>query len=192
MKLNRASLWSLEEYAERRDDFRHEVMAYKKNRRIALGEHATLLFEDEKTIKYQIQEMLRAEKIFDSAGINEELDAYNPLIPDGENWKATMLIEYPDEVERATALGRMPGVEHKVWAKIGDNEPVYAIANEDLERSTDEKTAAVHFLRFELGTGNCAALKAGAQLSLGVESEVLPYSVVVDKTSVASLVADLD
>jgi len=191
MTITRESLLPLEEYAECRNEIRLEVMAHKKPRRIALGEHATLLFEDRKTIQYQIQEMLRAEKIFERDAIQEELDTYNPLVPDGENWKATLLIEYTNVEERQLALARMPGVEHKVWVRVGDAEKVYAIANEDLDRSNEEKTSAVHFLRFELGPENCGALKDGATLSLGIESEELPYSIVVSNESRKSLLADL-
>jgi len=191
MKLTRESLWSLEAYSEHRNAYRQTVMTHKKLRRIALGEHVTLLFEDEITIKYQIQEMLRAEKIFESAQIQEELDTYNPLIPDGENWKATLLIEYPDVAEREVALALMPGVEHKVWVQVGENDRVYAIANEDLERSTDEKTAAVHFLRFELEHENCRLLKANAVLNMGIESTHLPYQICVEDSCKASLLADL-
>ena len=192
MKITRDSLLSLEVYAEQRDAFRKRVMEHKKPRRIALGDHATLLFEDHVTIQYQIQEMLRAEKIFEGEEIQEELDTYNPLIPDGENWKATLLIEYTDVDERQLALARMPGVEHKVWARVAGAEKVYAIANEDLERSNDEKTSAVHFLRFELGPENSSLLKSGAGLSIGIDSKELPYNIEVFEEARLSLIADLD
>jgi len=192
MKITRDSLFSLEEYAQRRSEIRTEVMAHKKPRRIALGEHATLLFEDRMTMQYQIQEMLRAEKIFESDAIQEELDTYNPLVPDGENWKATLLIEYTDVEQRQLALAKMPGVEHKVWVQVGDAEKIYAIANEDLDRSNDEKTSAVHFLRFELGAENCLSLDSGTELLMGIDSKELPYDIVVRGESRASLVADLE
>ena len=191
MSLSRDDLWSLEEYSEQRDTFRAQVIAHKKNRQVFLGPHATLYFEDAMTMKYQIQEMLRVEKIFDRAEIQEELDAYNPLIPDGSSWKATFMIEYPDVDERAAALARMPGVEHKVWVKIGDVETTFAIANEDLERSTDEKAAAVHFMRFELNPADIAALQNGAGLHMGIDHPELPYQVEVPGNVVQSLTQDL-
>ncbi len=192
MKITRESLLSLEVYAEQRDEFRKQVMAHKKPRRVTLGDHATLLFEDRLTIQYQIQEMLRAEKIFEGKEIQEELDTYNPLIPDGENWKATLLIEYTDVEERQVALTRMPGVEHRVWARVAGAEKIYAIANEDLERSNDEKTSAVHFLRFELGSENCGLLKSGARLAMGIDSEELPYNINVSEEARLSLISDLN
>lgn len=192
-KLDRESLWSLEEYSERRNDFRREMIAHKKNRRIALGDHVSLLFEDFNTMKYQVQEMLRTEKIFEAAGIAEELESYNPLIPDGSNWKATMLIEYPDVEERRVALNKMPGVENTVWIQVEGCEKTLAIANEDMERSTDEKAAAVHFLRFELAPNAVAALKAGKSLAMGVDHpEVAVVLNPVHPDSTASLVGDLD
>ena len=144
------SLLTLEAYAKQRNEFRTRVIAHKKNRTVALGEHVTLIFEDELTIRYQIQEMLRVERIFEEAGIRDELDAYNPLIPDGSNWKATMLIEYPDVAERQRQLALLRGIERRVWTQVAEHYRVYAIVDEDLERSNDEKTSAVHFLRFEL------------------------------------------
>lgn len=168
-KLDRASLMTLEAYAKARDGFRAEVMAHKKKRNVALGDHVSLLFEDETTIRYQVQEMLRAEKIFEEAGIQDELDAYNPLIPDGRNWKATMLIEYEDVAERHRMLAQLVGVEDRVWAQVAGFDRVYAIADEDLERATAQKTSAVHFLRFELTPEMIRALKQGANLSMGVD-----------------------
>ena len=147
--LSRSDLWSLEEYAERRKMFRAQVMKHKKNRQLPLGDNARLYFEDAMTIKYQIQEMLRIEKVFEAAGINEELEAYNPLIPDGHNWKATLMIEYDDPEERAVQLSRMIGIEDKVWLRVADCDKVYPIADEDLERDNEQKTSSVHFLRFE-------------------------------------------
>ena len=170
-KLNRQDLYSLEKYAEVRKDFRSQVLAHKQNRQVHLGPHATLYFEDRLTMQYQIQEMLRIEKIFEAAGIQEELDAYNPLIPDGCNWKATFMIEYPDVQQREVELARLGGIEDKVWVQVADFDRVYGIANEDLER-TDEargKTAAVHFMRFELTPQMATAVKGGAAVSMGVE-----------------------
>ena len=154
--LSRADLWTLEEYAERRPTFRQEVMAHKKNRQLALGENARLYFEDALTIKYQIQEMLRIEKVFEAAGINEELEAYNPLIPDGHNWKATFMVEYADPAERAQRLAQLIGIESKVWLQVDGCDRVYPIADEDLERANESKTSSVHFLRFELTQGMIA------------------------------------
>ena len=168
-KLTREDLMSLEEYAAKRVDFRKEVLEHKKNRKIALGEHATLYFEDLKTIQYQIQEMLRIEKIFEAEGINEELEAYNPLIPDGNNWKATFMIEYDDVAERQKVLATLVGVEDKVWVQVDGFDKVYAIANEDLERSTEEKTSAVHFMRFELTPEMSKAVKANKAISMGID-----------------------
>ena len=168
-KLSRASLMTLEAYAKARKDFRTRVIAHKKDRTLHLGEHVTLLFEDELTIRYQVQEMLRVEKIFEEAGIQDEIDAYNPLIPDGRNLKATMLIEYEDVEERREALSRLKGIERKTWVRVGEEKRVFAIADEDLERESDEKTSSVHFLRFELGATAAATLKRGAALSLGID-----------------------
>lgn len=167
--LTREDLWSLEQYAEKRADFRQQVLAIKKDRQVALGEHATLYFENEQTIRYQIQEMLRIEKVFEAEGINEELEAYNPLIPDGSNWKATFMIEYDDPEERAKVLATLVGVENKVWVQVGDFDKVYAIANEDIERSTDEKTSAVHFMRFELTPEMAAAVKDNKAIAMGID-----------------------
>jgi len=148
--LNREKLMSLEEYAKKRPTFRAEVMAHKKNRKVHLGEHVTVLFEDSLTIQYQVQEMLRVERIFEEEGIVDELNAYLPLIPDGSNWKATLLIEYPNEDERKTALSKLIGLEDKIWMQVDGMDKIYPIADEDLERETEEKTSSVHFLRFEL------------------------------------------
>ena len=167
--LSRADLWSLEEYAELRPGFRNDVMAHKKNRQVALGEHARLYFEDRLTIKYQIQEMLRIEKVFEAQGINEELESYNPLIPDGHNWKATFMIEYDDPEERARCLARMIGIEDKVWMQVEGCDKVYPIADEDLERDNEVKTSSVHFLRFELTPSMMAAVHTGAVILAGVE-----------------------
>ncbi len=168
-KLTREDLMSLEEYAEKRADFRKQVIEHKKARHIALGEHATLYFEDRLTMQYQIQEMLRIEKIFEADAIKEELDAYNPLIPDGRNWKATFMIEYGDVAERQKALEKLVGVEDKVWVQVEGFDKVYAIADEDLERNTDDKTSAVHFMRFELSPEMCDAVKADKAISMGID-----------------------
>ncbi|MEW6647576.1 MAG: DUF3501 family protein [Pseudomonadota bacterium] len=168
-KLQRDDLYSLEKYAEVRPAFRQRVMAHKKNRRVQIGPHATLYFEDRLTMHYQVQEMLRAERIFEAAGIQEELDAYNPLIPDGCNWKATFMMEYEDPELRARELARLIGIEDKVWMQVGGHDKVYAIADEDLERENAEKTSSVHFLRFELTPAMAADAKDGAAIALGID-----------------------
>src|SRR5258706_7756148 len=161
------SLLPLEVYARERKDYRSRVIAHKKLRTLHVGEHVTLIFEDELTIRYQVQEMLRIERIFEEEGIRGELDAYNPLIPDGGNWKATMLIEYPDEAERRRRLAELKGIEDRTWVQVEGCARVFAIADEDLERENEEKTSAAHFVRFELDQAICAALKKGAALSVG-------------------------
>ncbi len=168
-KIQPDSLMTLEAYARNRKEFRAKVMAHKKDRSIALGDHVTLVFEDELTIRYQVQEMLRIERIFEAEGIQGELEAYNPLIPDGRNFKATMMIEYPDADERKRALARLKGIEDRVWVQGEGCEKVYAIADEDLERETEEKTSSVHFLRFELTDEMAASLKYGVGLGIGVD-----------------------
>jgi hypothetical protein len=186
------SLMSLEQYAKARKEFRQRVLAHKKNRTVQLGEHITLVFEDELTMRYQIQEMLRVERIFEEQGIRDELDAYNPLVPDGSNWKATMLIEYPDIEERRLALAKLIGVEDRVWVKVAGQPLIYAIADEDLERENEDKTSAVHFLRFELSGPMKQALKDGAALSVGVDHP--NYSATIDKAltgTADSLLKDL-
>jgi hypothetical protein len=192
-KLGCDDLYSLEKYATIRADFRKKVMAHKVNRRIELGENFALYFEDRTTMHYQIQEILRAEKMFEAAGIRDEIDAYNPLIPDGTNLKATLMIQYEDVDERKHALTQLIGVEVKVWLKVGGHGKIFPIADEDLERETAEKTSAVHFLRFEFDSAMIAGLKAGSTLSAGVDHP--EYSAVID--SVAdnirqSLLADFD
>lgn len=177
-KLSRTDLYSLEEYSEIRDEFRARVMEHKKNRRLDIGDNLVLLFEDRLVMHYQIQEMLKAEKIFDADGIQEELDAYNPLIPDGTNWKATMMIQYADVAERQQMLAKLVGIENRVWLRIGNHDKVYPIADEDLERATDDKTSAVHFLRFELAPTMIADIHKGASISAGVDHE--NYSVTLD------------
>jgi hypothetical protein len=168
-KVARESLLTLEAYAKARKEFRAKVLAHKKPRTVRLGEHMTLVFEDELTIRYQIQEMLRVEKIFEEEGIQDELDAYNPLIPDGRNFKATMLIEYEDVNERKAALARLKGDEDRVWVRVEGCPPVYAIADEDLERENEQKTSSVHFLRFELTQEMVDALKYGMALAIGCD-----------------------
>lgn len=191
--LTRSDLFSLEEYAEKRPEFRAEVMAHKKNRMLALGPHASLYFEDRLTIQYQVQEMLRAERIFEPAGIAEELEAYNPLIPDGSNLKATFMLEYEDPAVRARELARLTGIEDRVWLRVEGHDAVFAIADEDLERSTEEKTSSVHFLRFEFSPEMVSALKQGAALAAGVDHEHLQQTVEpVSEAVRAALVADLD
>ena len=191
-QLTRDSLMTLEAYARARPEFRARVMAHKKPRTIALGEHVTLIFEDELTIRYQIQEMLRAERVFEEAGIQDELDAYNPLIPDGSNWKATMMIEYVDPAERAKMLARLIGIEDRVWVQVEGCARVYAIADEDLERENADKTSSVHFLRFELERTMVQALKRGASLAVGVDHPAYSATVAPVAPPVhASLVNDL-
>lgn len=173
--LRKSHLWSLEEYEEKRPEFRADVIRHKKARRVSVGDHATLLFESRLTIHYQVQEMLRTERIFRRAEIQEELDAYLPLIPDGRNLKATLLIEYPDPEERKRELAKLVGVEHRVWIRViggaseVSRERVYGVADEDLERSTGEKTSAVHFLRFEFVPDMIQALKEGGDLEIGID-----------------------
>ena len=168
-KLTRQELFSLEQYADRRADFRAQVMLHKQNRKVHIGDHATLYFEDKLTIQYQIQEMLRIEKIFEAAGIEEELDAYNPLIPDGTNLKATFMIEYGDVAQRQAALTQLTGIEDTVWAQVDGYDKVFAIADEDLDRSDDEKTSAVHFMRFEFTDEMIQAALKGANLAMGID-----------------------
>jgi hypothetical protein len=189
--IKRDSLLSLEAYARERQDFRARVMQHKKARTVRLGENLTLLFEDELTIRYQVQEMLRIERIFEEAGIQGELDAYNPLIPDGGNWKATMLIEYPDPEQRRAMLAQLKGIEQRVWVQVQGAERVHAIADEDLERENEEKTSSVHFLRFELAPPMREALRRGAELSIGVDHPAYRASTRLAPESRAALAADL-
>jgi hypothetical protein len=192
-KLSRDSLLTLEAYAKTRKDFRAKVIAHKKTRTVHLGEHVTLIFEDALTIQYQVQEMLRIEKIFEEAGIQDEIDAYNPLIPDGSNLKATMMVEYEDENERRSALSRLKGVEDRTFIRVEGCAPVYAIADEDLDRENEEKTSSVHFLRFELTKEMVDALKYGVALSMGVDHA--HYRAVLDPVPAAirtALLNDLD
>jgi Protein of unknown function (DUF3501) len=185
------SLLPLEVYARERNAFRSRVIAHKKLRTVHAGEHVTLIFEDELTIRYQVQEMLRIERIFEEEGIRGELEAYNPLIPDGANWKATMLIEYPEPEERRRRLAELKGIEDRTWVEVGGCARVHAIADEDLERENEEKTSAVHFVRFELDGKMRQALKQGASLSVGVDHPNYRASVTVAQQVRASLVGDL-
>lgn len=191
--ITRDSIMPLEDYAKARQDFRAQVMSHKKKRKVSLGKNVTLIFEDELTIRYQIQEMLRVEKIFEEKGIIDEIEAYEALIPDGRNWKATMMIEYPDPVVRADKLTKLVGIENKVWAKVENYDPVFAIADEDMDRATEEKTSAVHFLRFELNQDMIRALHKGASLSMGIDHPVYLEQInQVDKLVSDSLIDDLD
>lgn len=192
-KLTRDDLWSLEEYAAKRNEFRAEVMAHKKNRQAHVGPNATLYFEDRTVMQYQVQEMLRVERIFEPDGIQEELDTYNPMIPDGSNWKATFMLEYGDIDERQVALAKMVGIEDVTWVQVIDFDRVYAIADEDLERETEEKTSAVHFLRFELTVDMAKAVKAGAAVSVGIDHENYRHAAEPLPGNIRdSLAADLD
>lgn len=191
-KLSRSDLMSLEQYSTGRKEFRARVLEHKRNRIVTVGPNASWCFEDRLTIQYQVQEMLRVERIFEAAGIADELAAYNPLIPDGSNWKVTFLIEYPDADERRVKLGALKGVEDRCWVEVGGFERVYAIADEDLERENDEKTSAVHFLRFELTPPMAEQVKAGAAISIGVDHENYRHEVRPLPTSVRdSLATDL-
>jgi hypothetical protein len=176
-KLSREDLFTLEKYAEVRPEFRARVMAHKKNRRLPIGPNATLYFEDTLTMHYQVQEMLRAERIFEASGIQEELDAYNPLIPDGSNWKATFMLEYPDETERQKQLQKLIGIERQIWAQVADFARITPVADEDLERESEDKTSSVHFLRFELTPEMVAAVKQGAAISMGIDHPSYSYAV---------------
>jgi hypothetical protein len=192
-KLSRDDLYSLEQYAEARPAFREKVLAHKKNRRLDLGTNAALYFEDRLTMQYQVQEMLRIEKIFEADGIREELDAYNPLIPDGSNWKATFMVEFPEIEERKAMLAKLVGIEDRVYVQVADFDRVHPIADEDLERDTEEKTSAVHFLRFELPPEQVRALKGGASLIAGIDHENYRVEVSPVPDNIReSLVADLD
>lgn len=171
MTLSRADLWSLEEYAQERPSFRDKVMAHKKVRQLAFGGHARLYFEDTLTIKYQVQEMLRIERVFEAEGIMEELEAYNPLIPDGSNWKATFMIEYSDPAERAVRLGELIGIEDKTWLRVEGCDKIYAIADEDLERETADKTSSVHFMRYELTPVMVTAAQQGGKIFAGIDHD---------------------
>ena len=190
-KLTRADLYALERYHELRAEFRSRVLAHKRLRQVPIGPNATLYFEDRLTIQYQVQEMLRVERIFEAEAIEEELAAYNPLIPDGANLKATFMLEFEDPDERRRMLGMLGGIEDRVWMEVG-GERAYAVADEDLDRTTHDKTSAVHFLRFELPAGLCGALGEGATMRFGIEHDEYRHDCVLSKESRAALVADLD
>ena len=192
-KLTRDDLYSLEQYSEIRDEFRNQVMSHKRNRRVELGTNAALYFEDRLTMQYQVQEMLRIERIFEAAGINDELEAYNPLIPDGSNWKATFMVEFPEVEERRAMLSQLIGIENKVFVQVEGFDRVYAIADEDLERSDEHKTSAVHFMRFELSAEQVDALKSGAALAAGINHENYQVEIPALPENVRqSLIGDLD
>jgi len=190
-QIARESLLSLEAYARARNEFRARAIDHKRRRAVHVGEHLTLQFEDELTVRYQIQEMLRIERIFEEEGIRGELDAYNPLVPDGSNWKATMLLEYPDPDERRVRLAELKGIERRVWVQIEGCERIHAVADEDLERENDEKTSSVHFLRFELRPEMIEALRRDAALSMGVDHPRYQVSVQVGAQTRSSLAEDL-
>lgn len=187
-----SDLMGLEQYARERDEFRARVIRHKRARTVPIGPHMTWIFEDRLTIQYQVQEMLRIERIFEAEGIREELDAYNPLIPDGGNWKATMLIEFPDLDERQQALARMIGIEDRCFVRIGDHALVTAVADEDLERTNEEKTSAVHWLRFELTEPMCAAVAKGAAVAAGTDHPAYRHEVRLNPRTVSALASDLD
>ncbi|MBI3525344.1 MAG: DUF3501 family protein [Betaproteobacteria bacterium] len=190
-KITRDSLMSLEAYARERPALRAKIIPHRRLRSVALGEHINLLFEDEQTVRYQIQEMLRIEKIFEEQGIQDEISVYGPLVPDGANWKATMLIEYPDEAQRRVELARLLNVEDKIWVRVAGHDKVFAIADEDLERTTADKTSAVHFLRFELTPAMVAAAKSGQAIGMGVDHPNYTVSLEVPDATRETLVADL-
>lgn len=190
-KLTRDDLYTLEAYARERSDFRTRVLEHKRPRSVAVGPNVTLVFEDRLTIQYQIQEMLRVERVFEAAGIQDELDAYNPLIPDGRNLKATMLIEFPDAEERVRKLQQLQGIEHRVALRVGDAPAAKAFADEDMERSNDDKTSAVHFLRFELDAGAVAEFRAGPA-EIIIDHAAYRFSAVIDGATRSALGADFD
>jgi hypothetical protein len=190
--LNRSDLMSLEQYAERRAEFRQQVLQHKKHRRIDIGPNFSLYFEDRLTVQYQIQEMLRIERVFEAAGIEDELAAYNPLIPDGSNLKCTAMFEFPDVEERRRRLADLRGVEHVVWLQVEGFERVFAISNEDLERSNDSKTSAVHFMRFELTDDMIKALGGGAGMSMGVDHDLYRHQLALPQQNIDALLADFD
>ncbi len=190
--ITRDDLMSLELYAEKRGEIRQKMMEHKKTRQVALGPNATLYFEDRLTLQYQIQEMLRIEKVFEAAGINQELEVYNPLVPGGRDFKATFMIEYTNPAERSAQLAKMVGIEDLVWMQIGENERVWSIADEDLERSTVGKTSAVHFLRFDISDTLANQLDSGADWHIGVQHPVYTCQLKIDGDTRTSLLNDLD
>ncbi|MEO8023456.1 DUF3501 family protein [Polaromonas sp.] len=190
-KITRDSLMTLEAYSQHRKENKAAIMAHRQLRSVHLGEHINVQFESETSIRYQIQEMLRLEKIFEAEAIDQEIEAYAPLVPEGSNWKATMLIEYPDVNERKRELARLIGVEDQLFVEVEGHARVYAIADEDMDRENDEKTSAVHFLRFELDAAMCAAVKAGASVKLGCDHTYYPAHVTIPAETLASLASDL-
>jgi Protein of unknown function (DUF3501) len=191
-KLSVTDLFSLERYARERAAFRAKVMDHKRARQLAIGPNTTWLFEDRMTVQYQVQEMLRAERIFEPEGIEDELAAYNPLIPDGHNWKVTLLIEFPDESERRRQLAILKGIEDRAWVQVSGHERVFAIADEDLQRENEEKTSSVHFLRFELTGPMIASLRAGAALAAGIDHDQYQHTVSgVGEATRQALIVDL-
>ena len=192
-KLSTADLYSLEEYHKIRGDFRAQVIEHKRHRQLPIGPNATLYFEDRLTMHYQVQEMLRIERIFEEEAIQEELAAYNPLIPDGQNWKATFMVEFPDPEQRRTQLVMLNGIENLVWVQVAGHDRVYAIADEDLDRASAEKTSAVHFMRFELTDGMITTLRAGASLSAGINHQLYDHTVdPVSLETTRALLGDLN
>ena len=190
--LTKKDLFSLEKYSDIRNEFRAKVMKHKKNRRLAFNDHAVLYFEDALTMQYQVQEMLRIEKIFEAEGIQQELDVYNTLIPDGLNWKATFMIEYTDVKERKSALAKLIGIERSIWIKVEDSEKVYAIANEDMDRETEDKTSAVHFMRFELTKNMITNIKVGLPIIFGVDHDLYKTEIIVPPKVQRALIDDLN
>jgi hypothetical protein len=189
--LTRKDLMSLEQYSTARKEFRARVIDHKRNRSVALGPNATWTFEDQLTMQYQVQEMLRVERIFEAEAIQQELDAYNPLIPDGRNWKVTFLLEFPDVDERRQRLAQLKGVEDRCWVQVAGCERVWAIADEDLERENEDKTSSVHFLRFELSEQMCEQVKAGAALAAGIDHDNYRHEVSLPKNVRDSLAKDI-
>ena len=190
--LSKKDLFSLEKYSEIRNEFRAKVMKHKENRRLAFNDHAVLYFEDALTMQYQVQEMLRIERIFESEGIQQELDVYNTLIPEGTNWKATFMIEYTDVQERKVALAKLIGVERSIWIKVEESEKVYAIANEDMDRETEDKTSAVHFMRFELTKDMITNIKVGLPIIFGIDHDLYKTDIIVPPKVQRALIVDLN
>jgi len=190
--LSKKDLFSLEKYSEIRNEFRAKVMKHKENRRLAFNDHAVLYFEDALTMQYQVQEMLRIERIFESEGIQQELDVYNTLIPEGANWKATFMIEYTDVQERKVALAKLIGVERSIWIKVEESEKVYAIANEDMDRETEDKTSAVHFMRFELTKNMITNIKVGLPIIFGIDHDLYKTEIIVRPKVQRALIVDLN
>jgi len=190
--LSRKDLFSLEKYSEVRNEFRAKVMKHKENRRLAFNDHAVLYFEDGLTMQYQVQEMLRIERIFDAEGIQQELDVYNTLIPEGSNWKATFMIEYSNIQQRKVALAKLIGVERSIWIKVEESEKVYAIANEDMDRETEDKTSAVHFMRFELTKNMITNIKVGLPIIFGIDHDLYKTETIVPPKVQRALIVDLN